>query len=99
MTPRSKGMTAGCTERTAGVAAARALMDFAISRGCDRAVLNARSGIDAAQLRSAEGRIPIANYLALMSAGRELCNDPAFALHFGESDAGIESTFACMMGV
>src|SRR6266849_1644225 len=86
-------------ERTVEVAAARALMDFALSKGCSLAVLTARSGIKVNELRDAENRIPFARYVALMRAGKEFCNDPAFALHFGESAEGSEATFACMMGL
>ncbi|MGZ7078930.1 MAG: AraC family transcriptional regulator ligand-binding domain-containing protein [Thermoanaerobaculia bacterium] len=86
-------------DRTASAIAARALMDFAVSKGCSLAVLTARSGIKVNELRDAEGRIPFARYVALMRAGKELCNDPAFALHFGESAEGSEATLACMMGL
>jgi len=85
--------------RTAHVAAARALMDFALSKGCSTAFLVERSGIDLADLRDDENRIPLAKYVALMKAAQEATGDPAFALHFGESDAGLEATLACMMGV
>jgi AraC-like DNA-binding protein len=86
-------------ERTVGAIAARALMDFALSKGCSVAVLTARSGIKLKELRDVENRIPFARYVALMRAGKELCNDPAFALHFGESAEGAEATFACMMSI
>ena len=86
-------------DRTVGAIAARALMDFALSKGCSLAVLTARSGIEVNELRDGENRIPFARYVALMRAGKELCNDPAFALHFGESAEGAEATFACMMGI
>jgi len=86
-------------ERTVAAYAARALMDFAMSKGAVRALLTERSGIDPADLRDLENRIPLARYVALMNAGKDLCNDPAFALHFGESDEGVEGTFACMMGI
>lgn len=97
MTARSKSMTDGC--RTVGTVAARALMDFALSKGCSLAALRERSGIRVADLRDVEGRIPFEQYATLMLAAKEQCDDPAFALHFGESDAGIEATFACMMGI
>jgi AraC-like DNA-binding protein len=86
-------------DRTVAAIAARALMDFAVSKGCTLAVLTARSGIKLNELRDGENRIPFAGYVALMRAGKELCDDPAFALHFGESSEGSEATFACMMGV
>jgi len=34
-----------------------------------------------------------------MKAGRDLCDDPAFALHFGESAESLESSLPCMMGI
>lgn len=86
-------------ERTVAAIAARSLMDFALSKGCSVAVLTARSGIELRELRDVENRIPFASYVALMRAAKELCNDPAFALHFGESSEGSEATFACMMGM
>lgn len=86
-------------ERTVAAIAARALMDFALSKGCSLALLTARSGIRISELRDLENRIPFARYVALMRAAKELCNDPAFALHFGESAEGSEATFACMMGL
>src|ERR1700730_13400444 len=86
-------------DRTVAAIAARALMDFAMSKGCSLTVLIARSGIKVNELRDGENRIPFARYVALMRAGKELCNDQAFALHFGESSEGEEATFACMMGL
>lgn len=92
-------MHEGNGERTVAVTAARALMDFALSKGVSRAALTERSGIDPADLRNDDNQVPFARYVALMKAGKELSNDPAFGLHFGESAEGMESTFACMMGI
>lgn len=86
-------------ERAIGATAARALMDFAVSRGASRALLVERSGIDTLDLLDEEGRVPLDRYAALMKAGQALCGDPAFALHFGESEYGAERTLACMLGV
>src|SRR5436190_1191453 len=99
MTPRDKSMIAGCSERTVAASAVRALMDFALSKGCSHAQLVERSALDLHELSDIENRLPFATYVALMKAGKELSGDAAFALHFGESDEGMESTFACMMGV
>jgi AraC-like DNA-binding protein len=85
-------------DRTVAAAAARGLMDFAVLKGCSLKVLTERSGIQVHELRDGENRIAFAKYVALMKAGKELCNDPAFALHFGESDEGVEASFGCMMG-
>ena len=64
---------------------ARALMDLAVSKGASRKLLAERSGIDPKDLRDQDNRIPFAKYVVLMRAGKELCNDPALALHFGEA--------------
>jgi AraC-like DNA-binding protein len=72
-------------EPTLAAGFARALMDLAVSKGADRKVLAVRSAIDGADLQNQDNRIPFAKYVALMRAGKELCNDPALALHFGEA--------------
>ena len=91
MTPRIKTMTAGdrTPESTATVGAGftSALLELAASKGADRKVLAERSGLDPEALRNQDNRIPLSNYLALMQAGKDLCNDPALALHFGEAVA------------
>jgi len=86
-------------DRTVPASAARALMDFALSKGCGLNVLAERSGITVKELRDDDNRIPFAAYVALMKAGQDLCDDPAFALHFGESAESLESSLPCMMGI
>jgi AraC-like DNA-binding protein len=63
----------------------KALLDFAVSRGADREMLIARSHIHPDDLKDQDNRIPLANYLALLKAGIELCNEPALSLLFGEA--------------
>jgi AraC-like DNA-binding protein len=63
----------------------KALLDFAVSRGADRQALIARSHIHPDELQNQDNRIPMANYLALLKAGIELCNEPALSLLFGEA--------------
>src|SRR5262249_11449065 len=70
---------------TVSAGAFRTLLEFAISRGASRDVLLRRSGVDPSELEDRDRRVPFAAYVALMRAGRELCGDPALALHFGES--------------
>jgi AraC-like DNA-binding protein len=60
-------------------------VEFAVSRGIHRTTLLERSGIHAADLTEPDNRISVANYVALLEAGVELCNEPALALLFGES--------------
>lgn len=62
----------------------KAFLEFAVSRGANRAALVERShpGLD---LEDPEGRIPLGTYNALMQAGIELCKEPALSLLFGEA--------------
>jgi AraC-like DNA-binding protein len=82
MTVRTNSMTSG---NTVAAGATRALMEFAVSKGADRATLAARSGIDLPHLDNADNRVPFTKYVALMKAGQALCDDAALSLHFGES--------------
>jgi AraC-like DNA-binding protein len=63
----------------------KALLDFAVSRGADRQTLIDRSQICLDDLTDQDNRIPLANYMALLQAGIELCNEPALSLLFGEA--------------
>ena len=72
-------------ELTVAAGLARGLMELAVAKGADAAVLAARSGIAAAELIDQDNRIPFAKYVALMRAGQELAHDPALALHYGET--------------
>jgi len=77
-------------------------MELAVSKGASRQELAERSRIDPAELQDRDNRIPFARYIALMRAGKELCNDPALALHFGEavdlSEMTIVGQFASASG-
>ena len=77
-------------------------MELAVSKGASRQELAERSRIDPAELQDRDNRIPFARYMALMRAGKELCNDPALALHFGEavdlSEMTIVGQFASASG-
>jgi AraC-like DNA-binding protein len=70
---------------TIGAGFARALLELAVSKGASRNELLQRSEIDPAALQDQDSRVPLTKYLRLMRAGKELCNDPALALHFGEA--------------
>ena len=63
----------------------KAFLDFAVSKGADRQVLLDRSQIRPDDLKDQDNRVPLANYLALLKAGIELCNEPALSLLFGEA--------------
>jgi len=84
-------------DQTVAASVARALLEFAVSRGSARHALVQRSGIDPAKLSTPDERVPFAKYVALMRAGQELCSDPALSLHFGESVHLSELSFASMI--
>lgn len=71
---------------TVGAGLARGLMEFAVSKGANRALLAERSGIDPAALADQDNRIAFEKYVALMRAGKTLCHDPALGLHYGEAN-------------
>jgi AraC-like DNA-binding protein len=73
-------------ELTVAAGLARGLMELAVSKGASRAELAARSGIAAEDLADVDRRVPFASYVALMRACQQLANDPALALHYGETN-------------
>jgi AraC-like DNA-binding protein len=70
---------------TVAAGLARGLMEFAASKGADAAELARRAGIEPSDLIEQDDRVAFAKYIALMRAGQELTNDPALALHYGET--------------
>ena len=60
-------------------------MDFAVSKGATATVLAERAAIDPSVLEDHDNRVPFESYIALMRAAKDLCNDPALPLHFGEA--------------
>src|SRR5947207_337892 len=85
-------------ELTVAAGIVRALLEFAVSRGASRDALTQRSRIDPSDLRDRDQRVPFARYVALMRAGKELCRDPALALHFGESVPVSEISLGSVVG-
>jgi len=85
-------------EPTVAAGFVRGLLELAVSKGASRQELAERSGIDPAELQDRENRLPFAKYVALMRAGKELCNDPALALHFGEAIDLSEMTIVGLTG-
>jgi AraC-like DNA-binding protein len=86
------------TESSISAGFARALMELAVQKGASRALLAERSGIDTAELEDQDNRIPLTKYAALMRAGKELSNDPALALHFGEAYEISELSIVALIG-
>ena len=86
------------TELTIAASGVRALLEMAVAKGANRRVLLERSRIDPAELENGDNRIPFPRYVGLMRAGQELCNDPALALHFGETVDPSEISFTNSIG-
>jgi AraC-like DNA-binding protein len=70
-------------ENTVSAGLARGLFDYATSRGANLESLARRSGIERPALEDPDNRVAMSAYAALMRAAKELCGDPAFALHYG----------------
>jgi AraC-like DNA-binding protein len=87
MTLRMKSMIAGCAMAGPTVAAGvtKRMMELAVARGADGAVLLERAGIDPGELDDPDSRIGLGAHIALLRAAKDLCGDPAFALHYGEA--------------
>jgi len=85
-------------ELTVAASVVRALLELAVSKGAGRKALADRSRIALSDLEDPDNRIPFSKYVALMHAAQQLCNDPAFALHFGEEVDASEISLAHMMG-
>ncbi len=88
----------GIDRATVGAGYAKALFDFAVSRGVEAAALTARSGIGGAQLDDPDGRIAFTCYIALLRYAKELSGDPALALHFGAAFPITDLTIAGLIG-
>src|SRR5262245_48503870 len=70
-------------ERTIAAGFGDALVKHAMGRGASESQLCERAGVRTAELADADARLPMTRYVALLKAGAELCEDPAFALKFG----------------
>ena len=77
----------------------KALLDFAISRGADRQTLIERSGIRPGDLNAQDNRIPLANYLALLKAGIDLCKEPALSLLVSEAIKLKDISIIALIGI
>jgi AraC-like DNA-binding protein len=91
MTVRTNNMTSSCNgvrtmrEPTIAAGYVRGLLQLAALKGASQQVLAERSQIDPEELQDQDNRIPLAKYVVLMRVAKELCKDPALALHFGEA--------------
>ncbi|HEY8949830.1 MAG TPA: AraC family transcriptional regulator [Rhizomicrobium sp.] len=86
------------SELTVSAGLARGLLNLAVSKGADRAALLSRAAIRENDLADQDTRIPFANYVTLMRAGKALANDPALALHYGETSNFAEVSVVGLIG-
>lgn len=63
----------------------KALLEFTVSLGADRATLLVRTGVAETDFADQDARIPLERYKALYRAGQELTGDPALPLKFPEA--------------
>lgn len=63
----------------------RGLVDFAVSKGANRAALLARARLSEEALAHQDNRVPLALYLALFDAAAELTGIPAISLEYGKA--------------
>ena len=70
-------------EPTVSAGYAKALLDFAVHAGADHTRLLERAGFDGEVLLDQDNRLPLAHYVELMRAAKEMTGNPALALEFG----------------
>lgn len=63
----------------------RGLVDFAVSKGAERAALLARADVDPASLEHQDNRVPVPKYLALFDAAAALTGIAAIGLEYGKA--------------
>jgi AraC-like DNA-binding protein len=61
------------------------MIDYAASRGADRAALMTMAGLASDQMQNPNKRVTLATYAAVLREAARACDDSAFAIHFAES--------------
>jgi AraC-like DNA-binding protein len=83
---------------TVSAGLANGLVRLAMSKGAARTALLERAAIAEDDLSDHDNRIPFPKYVALMRAGQALANDPALALHYGETSDFSEVSIVGLIG-
>lgn len=73
------------TGQTVSAGLARSLIGYAASRGVDPAALAAAAGVELSALEDHDARVEMSAYVLLVRGAKQMCDDPAFALHFAEA--------------
>lgn len=71
-------------EATVAAGVVQGLIDFAVSKGANRAEMHQLAEIDPSLLADHDNRIALSRYRALMAVAIRLSGEPALALHYGE---------------
>lgn len=85
-------------EATIAAGVVRRLLELSVAKGAGRTELERLSGLKAADLADQDARVPFNRYAALMRSAKQLCRDPALALHFGEAADLSEISIVGLMG-
>src|SRR5436309_4406599 len=85
------------SEATVAAGLAKRLLESAASKGVGRKAIVERSGVERVDLEEPDDRVPLSKYVALMGTAQRLSNDPALALHFGDSPFA-ETGIGCSIG-
>ena len=91
-------MASGGIEESVAAGFARALVEFAVTKGADRESIFGAAEIDPADLEDPDRHIPLARYKALMRAAKGMARDEAIALHFGAAFDITELSIVGLMG-
>jgi AraC-like DNA-binding protein len=86
-------------ELTVAAGLARGLIELAMTKGASSRELAERSGIDLAELGDQDHRVPFAKYVVLMRAAKAVCDDPALALHYGETNDLAQISVVGLLGM
>jgi len=61
------------------------VLELAVAKGADRDALLESCGLRPGELADGDNRIALARHVALLRAAKKACDDPAFAIHYGET--------------
>ena len=94
MIARIKRMIFGVrvSEATVSAGYATDLLALALAKGAARTDLLARAGISEDDLADADNRVAFERFKVLMRAAKEMCDEPALALHFGARNWFLEGS-------
>lgn len=99
MTSNAKCSRCALPEPTISAGFAKALFEFSLSHGADRATLLRESRLHESDLSKPDSRLPLERYLLLLETARVDCREPALSLLFGEAYALSELSIVGHIGL